>query len=102
ALGEAVDAVVEEQDFEADIAAEHVNGVIPADGESVAVTGGDPDFEVRANGFEAGRDGRRTAVNGVEAESVHVIREAAGAADARDDDEVFAFDPKFGKDGLNG
>ena len=43
AFGEAVDAVVEEEDFEVDVAAEDVDEVVAADGEGVAVAGDDPD-----------------------------------------------------------
>ena len=102
AFGQPVDAIVEEENFQADVAAEHVNGVIAADGEGVTVASGDPDFEVGANGFESGGYGGRAAVDGVEAEGVHVIREAGGAADAGDDDEVFALDAEVGEDGLDG
>ena len=52
-------------------------------------------------GFKAGGYRRRAAVNGVEAEGVHVIRKAAGAADAADHHEIFAGDAQFRKDGLN-
>src|SRR5438093_8547834 len=76
--------------------------MIAANGESIAVTRGDPDFEVGANGFDTRGDGGRAAVDGMETERVHVIREARGAADPGNDDEVFAFDAKFGEDGLNG
>ena len=48
ALRESVNMVVEHQDFEADVAAQHVDGVIAADRERVAVARGDPDFEVGA------------------------------------------------------
>jgi len=40
-------------------------------------------------------------MDGVEAERVHVIRKAGRAADAGDDDEVFAFDAKVGEDRLD-
>ena len=102
AFGQAVDAIVEEKDLQSDIAAQHVNGVIAADGEGVAVTGGYPDFEVGANGFYAGGYGWRAAVDGVEAKGVHVIREAGRAADAGNDHEVFALDAEVGEDGLDG
>src|SRR5882724_6751493 len=102
ALGEAVDAIVEEKNFEADVAAKHVNGVIAADGKGVTVAGGDPNFEIGANGFEASSNGGRAAVNGVKAEGVHVIRKTRRAADSRDDDEIFAFDAELGENGLNG
>jgi len=99
---EAVDAVVEEQNFQADVAAEHVNGVVAADGESVTVAGGDPDFEVGANYFETGGDRRCAAVNRVETERIHVIRETGRAADAGDDYEILTLDAEFRKNGLDG
>jgi hypothetical protein len=92
AFGEPVDLIVEHQHFEADVAPQHVNGVIAADGQGVAVAGGHPDFEIGARDLEAGGDGGRAAVNRVEAEGVHVIREAAGAADAGNEHEIFARD----------
>ena len=102
ALGQAVNFVVEHQHFEADVAAQHVNGVIAADGERIAVTGGHPDFEIGTRDFQAGGNGGRAAVNRVKAERVHVIREAAGAADAGNDHEFFARDAEFGENGLHG
>jgi hypothetical protein len=41
-------------------------------------------------------------MDGVEAKSVHVIREAAGAADPRNNYELLARNPQFGEDGLDG
>ena len=90
------------QHFEADVAPQHVNGVIAADGEGIAVTGGDPNVEFGARDFQASGDGGRAAVNRVKAEGVHVIGEAAGAADAGDEDEFFARDAEFGEHGLHG
>src|SRR5579864_17488 len=101
AFGQPVDAIVEEQDFDADIAAQHMDGVIAADGQSVTVSGGNPYFQIGANGFDSGGYGWRTAMNGVKAEGVHVIREAAGAADSRNDHKVFALDAEFGENRLN-
>src|SRR5579863_7133857 len=46
ALGQPVDAVIEEQNLEADISAEHVSRVISADGEGIAIARRDPYFEV--------------------------------------------------------
>jgi len=76
--------------------------VIAADGERVAVAGSDPNFKIGANGFEAGGNGGRAAVNRVKAEGVHVIRKTRGTADAGDDDEIFALDAEFRKNGLDG
>src|SRR5207237_6528150 len=44
---QAVDAVIEEENFEPDFAPQHMNSVIPADGKGIAVSGGDPYFQVR-------------------------------------------------------
>ncbi len=49
ALGEPVNFVVEEENFQADVAAQHMNGVISADGKRIAITCGDPYFEVGTN-----------------------------------------------------
>ncbi len=75
--------------------------MIAADRERVSVPRCHPDFQVGTNGFETGRHRRRAAVNGVEAISVHVIRKTAGAADSGNDDEVFAPDAEFRKNGLH-
>ncbi len=94
ALGQAVDAVVEQQDLEPDVAAQHVDQVVAADRQRVAVAGGDPHLEVGPRQLEAGGHRRRAAVDGVEAVGVHVVREAAGAADAGDDHELLARDAR--------
>ena len=58
AFGQTVNFVVEHQDFQADVAAQHVDRVIAADGKRIAVAGSDPDVEVRANELDAGGDWR--------------------------------------------
>ena len=68
AFREAVNFIVEHQHFEADVAAQHVDGVIAADGERIAVTGDDPDVEIGTREFHAGGDGGGAAVNRVKAE----------------------------------
>src|SRR6266852_6240001 len=101
ALGQSINTVVEKQNFDADVAAQHVDGVITADGQGVAVAGDQPDFQFRAVDLDARGHGRRAAVNGVKAEGVHVIRKTAGAADAGDDDEIFATHAKLRENGLH-
>src|SRR6202041_1191394 len=100
--GQAINLIVEHQNFQADVAAQHVNGVIAADGKRIAIASGDPDVEVRADEFHAGGDRRSAAVNGVEAENVHVIRETAGAADAGDENQFFLGDFQVGENHLHG
>ena len=67
-LGQAVNAVVEHQHLDAHVAAQHVNGVIAADGKRVAVAGGHPDFELGMRELDSRGHGRRAPVNGVEAD----------------------------------
>ena len=55
----------------------------------VAVAGDHPHRQVGPAGFQAGGHGRRTAVDRVDAVGVHVIGKAAGAADARDEHDLF-------------
>ncbi len=51
AFRQAINSVVEHQNFEADVAAQHVDGVIAADGEGIAVTGGDPNVQIGRASF---------------------------------------------------
>ncbi len=67
-----------------------MNRVVAADGERVAITRDHPDFKLRVGNLQARSHSRRAAVNRVKPKRVHIIREAAGAADAGDDDEIFA------------
>ncbi len=102
ALGQAVDPVVEEQDLQVDVAAQGVDEVVPADGQRVAVTGDDPDRQVAARGGQTGGDGGGPAVDGVHPVGVHVVREAGGAADAGDEDDVLPGQAEFGHEALDG
>src|SRR5258708_27057777 len=52
--------------------------------------------------LDAGRNGGPSGVDRVKAERIHVVREAAGAADARNDDKFFARNPQLRKHGLHG
>lgn len=102
ALGQPVDPVVEEQDLEVDVAPEGVDQVVAADGQRVAVARDDPDGQVAAGGGEAGGDGRGAAVDRVHPVGVHVVREAGGAADAGDEDDVLLRQAQFGHEALDG
>ena len=102
ALGQPVDLVVEQQDREVDVAAQGVDEVVAADRQAVAVAGDDPHVEVGPGHGQAGGDGRRPAVDRVHAVGVHVVREAARAADARDEHGVLAGDAEVGHQHLHG
>ena len=101
ALREPINFIIEEKNLDADVAAKHVNGVIAADGKGIAVAGGHPNFQVGPDGFEASGYCGGAAVNRVESVSVHVIREAAGAANAGDDNEIFFLNAELGENGLD-
>src|SRR5215510_639375 len=101
-LRQPVDPVVEEQDDEVHVAAQDVQHVVAADRESVAVTRHHEDLEIWPRHPESRRDRRRAAVDRVEAVGVHVVREPARAADARDKDDVFLRDPEVGHRLLDG
>ena len=92
ALGEAVDAVVEQDDVDVEVAADGVHQVVAADRQAVAVAGDDPHVQVGPHRLEARGHGRRAAVDRVHAVGVHVVREAAGAADAGDEHDLLARD----------
>ena len=63
--------------------------VVAADLQSVAVAGDDPHREVGPHRLQPRGHGRGPAVDRVDAVGVHVIREAAGAADPGDEDQLF-------------
>src|SRR5713226_2088026 len=96
ALRETVDPVVEEQDRQVHVAAQHVQHVVAADREPVAVARHHEHLEVRPREAQARRDGRRPAVDRVEAVGVHVVREPARAADPGDEDDVLLRDAEVG------
>jgi hypothetical protein len=102
ALRQAVDAVVEEQDLDRDVAAQRVDQVVGADRQRIAVAGDDPHRQVVARGGQPGRDRGGAPVDGVHPIGVHVVREAAGAADAGDEDDLLGRDPQLGHEALDG
>src|SRR3989442_5872641 len=71
-----VNAVVEKKNLDSDVAAEHVNRVVAADGKRVTIAGSDPYFQLWARNLDSGGHRGSAAVDGVESVSVHVIREA--------------------------
>src|ERR1019366_3237536 len=93
-----VDAIVEEENLEIHISAEGVEQVVTADGQGVAVTGGDPDIEIGPGELQARGDRGRAAMDGVKAVGVEVIGKSAGANDTGDEDDVAARDTELGED----
>jgi hypothetical protein len=79
-----------------------VDEVVAADGQGVAVAGDHPHGQITPGGGQPGGDGGGTAVDGVHAVGVHVVREAGGAADAGDEDDVLPGQAEFGHEALHG
>ena len=100
-LGETVHLVVEEHDLDVHVAPDAVQQVVAADGEAVAVAGDDPHGQVGVHRLQPRGDGGRPPVDGVDAVGVHVVREAARAADARDEDDLLPGDADLRKDLLH-
>ena len=84
-LGEAVDLVVVQEHAHAHVVAHGVDPVRGADRAAVAVAGVHEDMQVGPRHAHALGDRQRAAVDAVEAVGAHVVREAARAADARDE-----------------
>jgi len=101
-LRQSVDPVVEEQNLEIRVAAHGMDEVVAADGESVPVTGDDPDVQVGARGLQPRGDGRGAAVDAVDAKGPHVVREAARAANPADHDEILLLVPELREDAGHG
>ena len=101
-LGQAVDAVVEQQDRHVHVTAQRVDQVVATDRERVAVTGDDPHRQVGARGRDAGRDRRRTSVDRVHAVGLEVVGEPRRAADAGDEHDVLPAQAEIGQEALHG
>src|SRR6202007_1868467 len=96
------DAIVEKENLDADVSAQQVNGMVSADGQRVAIPRGYPNFQFRVGDFESRGDGGGAAMDRVEPIGVHVVRETAGAANARDYDEILLSDAEFRENRLHG
>src|SRR5690606_14843554 len=81
--------------------AQRVHQVVAADAETVAITRGHPDGELGVGGLHAHGERGRASVDGVEAIRIHVVRKAAGAADAADPDDVVRQDAELGHHALD-
>jgi hypothetical protein len=87
-FGEAVDLVVEEQHVDVHVAAQQVDQVVAADAQRIAIAGDHPHAQLGAHAAQAADDGGCAAVDAVHAVRVQVVREARGAADAADEDDL--------------
>src|SRR5262249_1936939 len=84
-----------------DIAAQTMNEMIAANRESVAVAGHYPHVEVGPSHLEPGCNRRRPPMNRMETIRIHVVRKAAGASDAGDENDFLAGDAEFRHDFLD-
>ena len=101
-LGQAIDLVVVQEHGQVHVVADRMNPVSRSDTAAVAVAGVDENGEVRASQADAFGDGQRAAVDAVEAVGLHVVREAAGAADARNEHGLFRTQPFVAAQALDG
>jgi hypothetical protein len=62
-------------------APQHVQEVVAADRQAVAVAGHDPDVKLRVGELDTGGDRQRAAMDGVVAVGLDVVRKPAGASD---------------------
>ena len=101
ALGQSVDLVVEEHDFQIDVSPDRVDQVVSADREPVSISCDHPHAQIGVRDLEACRDRRRSTVEGVKPVGIHVVGEAAGAADTRDHDRLVEVFAELGKGRLH-
>ena len=76
--------------------------MVEADGVAVAVAAYRKDGQVRVRQFHALGDGQGPAVDAVDAVGIEVARQAAGAADAGDHDQLFRFQAEIGRRPFDG
>jgi len=102
AVREAVNAVVEQQNVQVDVAAQGVDEVITPDAEGVTVASHHPDRQIRTGGGQASRDRRCASVDAVNTVGIHVIGEARRTSDSGDEDDVLALETHFRHEALDG
>ena len=88
-LGQAVDLVVMQHDREVHVVANGVNPVRRADAAAIAVAGIDEHRQIGPGHADALGDRQGAAVQAVQPVGAHVVRQAAGAADAGDEHGLF-------------
>ena len=77
-----------QEHVEVDVTAHFVYEVVTTDGEAVAVAADLPNGHLRVGGFETGGNSTTTAVDGVEAVGIHIVRQTRATSDARDNGSV--------------
>ena len=101
-LRQAVDVIVVQQHGHVHVVADRVEPVRGADAATVAVAGVDEDVQIGTGELDALGDRQRTAVNAVEAVGAHVMRQAARAADSRDEDGLLRLEALVTAQALDG
>ena len=93
--------VVEENDVQIHIAPDRMKQMVAADRKAVPVPGDHPDTQLRVGNRQTRRQRRRPPVNAVDPIRVHVVGEAARAADARNKDRFLLRHPRLRQDALH-
>lgn len=88
AAGHAVNIVVDDDGREVQVAPGGVDKMVAADGGGVAVAHDHDHLELGVGQFDAGGEGQRPAMGGVECIEIHVHAQPPGAADPRHQDNV--------------
>ena len=101
-LGHTIDTVVEQDQVNVDVTTAGVDEVVTTDGGAVAVAGDHPHAEVRVGQLHASGGSGSTTVDAMETIGIHIVREARGAADARNDNDVFLLLTQLRENVLNG
>ena len=101
-LRQAVDVVVVQQHGDVHVVADRVDPVRGADAAAVAVAGVHEHVQVGPRHLDALGDRQRPAVDAVEPVGAHVVRQAARAADAGDEDRLLRLQPLVAAEPLHG
>src|SRR5213078_4577299 len=75
-LGQSINAIVEEDVIDVEVAPDGMNKMIAANRQGIPVARDHPNTQVRICTLDAGSNGGSTAVDTVEAVSIHVVRKA--------------------------
>src|SRR5579875_768542 len=95
-FGQAVDSVVEQQDFQVNISSEGMDEMVATDGQAIAVASHYPYVQLGSGYLQTGSNRGSTTMSCVKIVRVYVVREAFCTSDPGDEHDVFSWYAEFG------
>lgn len=95
-FSQTIDLIIEHQNIHIEVPAKQVDGMISADTQTVSITRDDPYAEIGTRSFQSGSDRRRSSMDRVHPECIHVVRKTAATTDTGNKNNIFPRYPQRG------